>query len=198
MSKKVKGAIGIDLNQKSYIVACFDSGEQLCCVEVECSVKFYNHILGKNQQTVKFKQYYNELLSSNKIDNLLQQVVREIIGYAKRNHLIISIEELGFSKYINKSNFNKMINDTKYGKFVYLLWNECKKKNIPLIFVSHDKTSLKCSKCGNYNTQRKFNKNKFKCKSCGFVIDKDVNAAINIARKGLVMYLNGLNDIISR
>lgn len=198
MVKNINGAIGIDLNQKSYIVACFDSGEQLCYVEVECSVKFYNCLLNRNQSTVRFKQYYDDILASDRINDLLQHVVKEITGYARKMNLIIVLEELGFSKYINKSNFKKIVRNSKYGKFVYLLWSECNKKDIPLIFVSHDKTSLRCSRCGYYNTRRKFNKNKFKCERCGFVIDKDVNAAVNIARKGLVMYLNDLKDIINK
>lgn len=197
MSKKINGAIGIDLNQKSYIVACLDSGEQLYFVEVECCIKFHNCILNKNQSVIRFRQYYDDILSSEKIDELLQHVVKELVGYAKKMKLIIALEDLGFSKYINKSNFDKMIKRNRHGKFVYLLWKECIRKNVLLIFVSHNKTSLKCSKCGNYNTKRKFNKNKFKCEKCGFIIDKDINAAINIAKNGLIMYLNDLSKVIA-
>lgn len=196
MPRKVNGAIGIDLNQKSYIVACLDSGEQLYSVEVECCVKFYNCLLARSQSIVRFRQYYDDILSSERINELLQYVVKELVGYAKRMNLIIVLEDLGFSKYISKSNFDKMIKCSRHGKFVYMLWKECNRKSIPLIFVSHDKTSLKCSKCGHYNTKRKFSKNKFKCERCGFIIDKDVNAAINIARKGLVIYLNDLSEVI--
>jgi len=198
LMKNVNGAIGIDLNDKRYIVASLDTGEQLCCVEVECCVKFCNYLRCESQSVVRFKEYYNDLLMSEKIDRLIYSVVRTLVGYAKKNKLVIVLEDLGFSKYLqrpNGSGMDRLVRNNKYGRFVSMLWNECKKHTIPLLFVPHDKTSLKCSRCGYYNGRRKFNKNMFRCENCGLIVDKDVNASINIAREGLMMYMDMFFDM---
>ena len=194
LMENVNGAIGIDLNDKRYIVASLDTGEQLCCVEVECCVKFYNYLSCENQSVVRFKEYYSDLLMSEKVDRLLYDVVRVLVRYAKKNKLVIALEDLGFSKYIQKSN-DRLVKNNKYGRFVSMLWSECNRYVVPLLFVPHDKTTLKCSRCGYYNGRRKFNKNMFKCENCRLVIDKDINASINIAREGLMMYVNMFSSL---
>ena len=47
-------------------------------------------------------------------------------------------------------------------------------------------TSQECSKCGEVNKNSR-NGLKYKCKSCGFELNSDLNAAINIANRGMTV-----------
>ena len=45
-------------------------------------------------------------------------------------------------------------------------------------------TSQRCSKCGNINKENRKTQAQFKCLSCGYSGNSDVNAALNIAALG--------------
>ena len=43
----------------------------------------------------------------------------------------------------------------------------------------------KCSKCGKRKKKLKISQRIYRCKYCGLVIDRDLNAAINIKNEGI-------------
>jgi putative transposase len=56
-------------------------------------------------------------------------------------------------------------------------------EGIPVIYVNPYGTSVKCSICG---LRMKPEENRqLKCSSCGFMVDRDVNAARNILARGV-------------
>ena len=56
-------------------------------------------------------------------------------------------------------------------------------ESIPVIYVNPSGTSVKCSICG---SRMKPDENRtLKCRSCGFTVDRDVNAARNILARGM-------------
>ena len=61
---------------------------------------------------------------------------------------------------------------------------KAKLEGVPIIEISPRNTSKTCSKCG-YVYKRFKNQRVFHCPKCGLVIDRDLNASINIARKGM-------------
>jgi len=56
-----------------------------------------------------------------------------------------------------------------------------------LIKVSPEYTSQTCSQCGNTSSESRKTQADFKCVSCGHAMDADLNAAINILNKGLLV-----------
>jgi len=54
-----------------------------------------------------------------------------------------------------------------------------------LIKVNPKDTSKTCSNCGYVNHELKLSDRVFKCPVCGFEIDRDLNAAINIMKRGI-------------
>ena len=46
-------------------------------------------------------------------------------------------------------------------------------------------SSKKCSKCGKRKKKLKISQRIYRCKYCGLVIDRDLNAAINIKNEGI-------------
>jgi transposase len=55
-------------------------------------------------------------------------------------------------------------------------------EGLPVIYVKPHGTSVKCSICGS-NMKPEENRT-LKCRSCGFTVDRDVNAARNILAAG--------------
>ena len=50
-------------------------------------------------------------------------------------------------------------------------------------YVAPAFTSQTCSKCGYVDKENRLEQEKFECRCCGFTINADHNATINIARK---------------
>ncbi len=54
-----------------------------------------------------------------------------------------------------------------------------------VVMVDPRHTSQTCSLCGNIKNDLKLSDRTYHCNECGLSIDRDVNAAINIERKGM-------------
>ena len=67
-----------------------------------------------------------------------------------------------------------------YTDISYKLESLCEEHGVQTLYVSPTYTSQRCSECG---WVRKSNRkgSQFKCKSCGFTLDADLNASLNIA-----------------
>lgn len=60
---------------------------------------------------------------------------------------------------------------------------KCAVAEIELVFANRFFPSSKtCSNCGAINTRLKLSDRIFKCEKCGFQIDRDYNAAINLMK----------------
>jgi putative transposase len=59
-----------------------------------------------------------------------------------------------------------------------------------------DPSSKTCSRCGEKKTSLSLSQRVFKCDSCGFEIDRDLNAAINLKQKAvrLIVLACGLDS----
>ncbi|HLQ27632.1 MAG TPA: transposase [Ktedonobacteraceae bacterium] len=53
---------------------------------------------------------------------------------------------------------------------------------VPVRFVDPRNTSKTCSACGHCEKANRQSQSSFKCKQCGFCLNADINAAINISR----------------
>ena len=99
---------------------------------------------------------------------LPKRVVMEdlnVVGMMKNRHL---------SKAIREQCFNEFIRQMKYK----CEWNGIEFMQVGRFYPS----SKRCSCCGEIKTNLKLSDRIYKCESCGAVIDRDYNAAINLSR----------------
>lgn len=73
-----------------------------------------------------------------------------------------------------------------FADFETKLKYKAKKYGVPLVSVDPRNTSKGCSKCGCVDKANRPNQATFSCISCGFSLNADINAAINIGRRGSV------------
>jgi putative transposase len=129
-------------------------------------------------------KYYDRKINRRK-SKLYDYINREIID---KNPRIVVIENLDYSKLKTSRNFKKSarnkINKQVYEASIYETHNiiqyMCKAHNIPIIKADAEfPSSQLCSNCG--NRQKIGSKRVYKCPKCGLTIDRDLNAAINLA-----------------
>jgi putative transposase len=106
-----------------------------------------------------------------------------------------SLVAIGYPKGIKyrtyKGNGNKKlrkkIHKWAYCRIISYIAQACEKQGREAIRIDEYNTSKTCSKCQSKDTKRPYKNNYslFKCKNCGKIMNSDVNACYNIARRAI-------------
>ncbi len=94
---------------------------------------------------------------------------------------VIAHENLSI-KGLTKTRLSKSINDAGWGQFLTILTVKAENAGQKTIGVNPRNTSQDCSNCGE-KVPKELNIRTHSCPHCGIVIDRDVNAAINIKNR---------------
>ena len=108
---------------------------------------------------------------------------------------VICLEDLQVKNMVKNHCLARSISDVSWSKFVGLL--RYKSDWYGREFVQIDKffpSSKTCSNCGNIKKDLTLKDREYVCSSCGLVIDRDYNDALNILREGLRILNSGRDD----
>lgn len=129
------------------------------------------------KQVKKVQAIHMKLTNIRK--NYTNKVVNEI---AKTKPSHITIEDLNVRGMIKNKHLAKAINQQSFYYFRQKLEQKCKLNSIELRIVDRFYPSSKtCSCCGNVKKDLKLSDRTYICLECGLVIDRDLNASINLA-----------------
>ena len=129
------------------------------------------------KQVKKIQAIHMKLTNIRK--NYTNQVVNEIVK-TKPSH--ITIEDLNVSGMMKNRHLSKAIAQQNFYYFRTKLQYKCRLNDIELRVVDRYYPSSKiCSCCGNIKKDLKLSDRTYICKECGLVIDRDINASINLA-----------------
>ena len=128
-----------------------------------------------------------------KIRNIYQDFYYKISNHILNSHEYVVIEDLDLSelKQVKHENEKAEKSIHKYlmyiaiGKFFRMLEYKAQLYGRTLIKVEPKDTSKTCSNCGYIYHELKLSSKTFRCPKCGFRIDRDLNASINILKRGL-------------
>ncbi len=96
-----------------------------------------------------------------------------------------------------KSTLNRMNLNESWGEFFRQIGYKMKLKGGVFVQVHPKNTSRTCPKCGCISKKNRPSQPVFKCVSCGYSANADVNAACNILRAGrLLMALQGSKNLL--
>ena len=84
-----------------------------------------------------------------------------------------------------KSGLNRSILDTSFSQLISFLEYKAMHSGKLFTKIPPQYTSKGCSNCGNIKFDLKLKDRTFVCDACGFLMHRDLNAAINILRRGL-------------
>jgi putative transposase len=94
----------------------------------------------------------------------------------------ITIEDLNVKGMMKNRHLSKAVAQQNFYQFRVKLESKCKVNNIELRIVSRWYPSSKtCSYCGFIKKDLKLSDRTYICDECGFEIDRDKNASINLA-----------------
>ena len=127
------------------------------------------------KQIVKVQKLHQRL--TNIRTDYINKIVSSII---KQKPSYITIEDLNVKGMMKNKHLSKAIASQKFFEFKTKLTFKCKENHIELRIVDRFYPSSKtCSNCGEIKQDLKLSDRIYKC-DCGFTIDRDLNASINL------------------
>ena len=120
---------------------------------------------------------YNRLLNIR--TNYLHQTTTEVV---KTKPSQIVLEDLNVSGMMKNLHLSKSISDSKWYEFRRQIEYKAELYGIEVVVADRFYSSSKtCSCCGNVKKDLKLSDRVYRCDCCGNIIDRDINASINLA-----------------
>ena len=111
----------------------------------------------------------------------LHRLTRELV----KMYDFIAVEKLKTKNMLRNKNLAKSISEQTWGKFITLLNEKAESAGVKMVEVNPEGTSQECSNCG-ATVKKDLSVRVHRC-DCGYVADRDVNAAINILHRGITI-----------
>lgn len=128
------------------------------------------------KQIVKVQKLHQRL--ANIRTDYINKCVAEIIEQKPSS---VTIEDLNVKGMMKNRHLSKAVAQQKFYEFRVKLTNKCKQNDIELRVVDRFYPSSKlCSCCGNVKKDLKLSDRVYVCMECGLVIDRDLQASINL------------------
>ena len=140
----------------------------------------------KLSRQIRYSNGYE--ITKNKISKLhyfvtqkRKAIIHELTNYLVSNFKRVAIEDLNVKGMIKNRKLAKAISDVGFGMSREILTYKCKLYSVNLMLVDRFFPSSKtCSKCGAKKDDLKLSDRVYTCNSCNLVIDRDLNASLNI------------------
>jgi len=132
-----------------------------------------------NRQRIKVAKVHEDVVNARNyfLHNISTQLVKTFD--------LIVVEDLNVSGMIKNRSLSKSISDASWSTFVSMLEYKCNWYGKTLVKIDRFYPSSKtCSNCGHKENQMPLSIREWTCPSCGSNHDRDLNASINIPKKG--------------
>ena len=182
--------VGIDVGLKHVAIA---SNGSVC--DAPESLKKLDEKLRKAQSEVSRKQKGSNnrakaLLKKqriqNKINNIRKDVTHKFTTAITKNHGIVVTEDLHIQEMKQKAAFRSLrrsLNASLMGMILWQLQYKAQKhQKVDRFFPS----TKQCSSCGEVKDHIDLSERVYRCEHCGAVLDRDLNAALNLKNAGAV------------
>jgi len=177
---KENTTVGVDLGIKSFLVTSngLEINNPKYLKNTISKLKFVQRKFSKHKgKRTKHRLAVIHEKVANQRKDFLNKISTELIN----NHDSIAIENLNISGMVKNHKLAQSINDVGWGMFVNMLEYkaEWSGKNI-LKIGRFDPSSKTCNNCGAINKELKLQDREWTCVGCGSVLNRDINASINI------------------
>ncbi|QLE45045.1 IS200/IS605 family element transposase accessory protein TnpB (plasmid) [Nostoc sp. C052] len=179
--------VGVDLGIKN--LATLSTGE---VIQGAKAYKKYEAKLSRlqwlNRRKVKGSSNWKKAVIKiarlhRKIANIRKDTLHKLTTLLAKNHGTVVIENLNVSGMLANRTLAKAVSDMGFYEFRRQLTYKCKLYDSQLVVVDRWYPSSKtCSHCGTKKDALLLSEREFKCDNCGFTIDRDLNAAINLSK----------------
>ncbi|BCS91326.1 MAG: transposase [Candidatus Micrarchaeota archaeon] len=122
-----------------------------------------------------------------RVGNTLNDYIHKITSQLVKNYDVIVVEKLDITNMVENSpsTLRKHILYSKFSMLLHHLSYKAERAGRRVVEVNPKYTSRACSRCGFIVNDLRLSDRIFQCPKCGFTIDRDYNASLNILRIGV-------------
>lgn len=132
----------------------------------------------REKQIIKVRKIHRKI--TNQRRNFSHEVSRTLVD----NFDVIAFEKLNIQNMVKNHRLAKSISDASWYQIQMFTNYKAEWAGKNVIFVDPKRTSKECHVCGNLEDM-KLSDRTFRCSKCGLILDRDINAAINILNRGM-------------
>ena len=119
------------------------------------------------------------------VANQRSDAMHKLTTRLARTYSDVSVEDLNAAGMVKNHHLAKAVSDAAFGEFRRQLEYKTARTGARLHVVDRWYPSSKtCSRCGRVKAKLSLNERVYRCDGCGLVMDRDLNAAINIKVAG--------------
>ena len=191
-SKETSESVGIDLGIKDFVI-CSDGTVYPNMRFLEKSLrklKIYQRRLSKKQKDSKNREKARLKVNKihKKVKNQRNDYQHKISRELADNFNTICLETLNVKNMVKNHKLARAISDVSWSSFITKLEYKIAENQGKIVKIDRFYPSSKtCSNCGCVKDKLLLSERTYHCEECGFTIDRDLNASINILNTGLKM-----------
>ncbi len=116
-----------------------------------------------------------------RVATIRKDAAHKLTAYLCKNHALVAIEDLHVAAMLKNHCLAQAVSDSNFGEIRRQLEYKSAFHGTHLVTVDRFYPSSKtCSACGFIKPELSLSERVFVCEDCGLVLDRDVNAAINL------------------
>ena len=121
-----------------------------------------------------------------RVAHIRRDAAHKLTSYLSKNHALIAIEDLHVAGMLKNHTLAQAVSDSNFGEIRRQLEYKIAWTGAYLVAVDRFYPSSKiCSACGWIDEDLDLSVRTFVCEECGLVIDRDLNAALNLKNEAL-------------
>lgn len=181
--------VGLDLGIKSFIVTSngkeYDNPKFLR--KTQSKLKYNQRQYSKHKGV---RRKHKVALLYEKVANQRKDFLHKVSTELIRENQSIALEDLNINEMVKNHRLAGLITDASWGTFVSMLEYKAKWNGVNILKIGRfDPSSKTCSHCGYINKELALKDRKWTCPECNSVLDRDLNASINIKNFSLKNHL---------
>ena len=185
-----QSVVGVDVGLKHIAVA---SDGTTC--DAPDSLKRLERKLRDRQRSLSRSQrnsnnYRKRLLAKqkvqNRINNIRKDVTHKFTTTIAKNHGVVVTEDINIRGMVKKAEHRSMRRSLGHSMMGMILWQLSYKAQKHVKADRYFPSTKMCSCCGCVRDEVPLSERTYVCPACGAVIDRDMNAAVNLMKSGAV------------
>jgi putative transposase len=187
--KRHQPRVGVDLGVKTLAVVADETGAVLAAVEgvkalqhAQARLKLANQSYSRTKRDSAGRRKAARRLGRvhARVAQLRRNLLHELSAAIVKGHAAVVIEDLHAAGMLANRKLARVVSDASFGELRRQVTYKAAWYGTDLTVANRWYPSSKtCSGCGHVNADLTLSDRTCDCKSCGLVLDRDVNAAIN-------------------
>lgn len=121
-----------------------------------------------------------------RVAHIRRDATHTLTTYLVKHHALIAIEDLHVAGMLKNHKLAQAVSDSNFGEIRRQLTYKAEIYGTCLVVINRFYPSSKtCSACGYVKDELSLQERTFVCEACGMVLDRDVNAAMNLLHEAL-------------